>query len=1029
MECLNLVLNPFDENYIDRDLSRTGLSLTVLTPGAGHFATNKDLLRLTTERMLDHGICLDLVCLTQIPLHVTPLFSFWSRSPKTTESNRIPEKYKPQDILYYDAQPDDGEEQIHYTLAFWVYCHFYSKTHDRPFREDRFIARCKMYDIQMLGVIDHDLTTLALPLLDVSKITNPDDPQEAYITFDEDLFKSTKAVSDLPSSDAFAELRQTRSRGSGSDLSLKHASYRSQRFLSERLEATVHESDHEPESSTLVFSKSPMSSRPRGQSLISSGNEASPAMAARKAINDTLVVPPLDQPLVIGRSRSPTLTKASDKSMSRTSTITAEPDMSERGARSPSLSSQRTSLRGGKTGISALTSANKLFGKLLGRAAASLPTASVEAVERQDVSALDSGSPKSVKSRSATTSGVAKDSSRPAVASQNLPVVAGRKTVQSNSNLAPSNPPRAETTPQAITIPLRGKSADSTRHRLKKVNDSPPNVGPQRAKTRKSQDQIAPQAELSRSVSSLKAASFPGDNSFSRRQLAAREVNPCRPTDRKVDKMGQAKRWQHAIPRPAFQQDVKWDSLCAPACLPLTNGLIPTDEELVSKFNEQLYVFDCQANQLSFLLRADVVDLPIAVMREMASQRLTQNFQFIVSADASDPSLKRATGLAGAIRPGGASEVLRLARGPLWLSTPNQIHRLDFALENRNTLEVHNYTRRLDYRTTPWQYRCLVWPRQRKAYQPSSAVFRYPIRANDFNYLDRLISGAEDELTDSVRYWRTRFILIPSDKSPEPMKAPTGEFFNPEEVLILGATKLLETIGKARWKKKGDSREAPPPKLLPTWLDPSACVTDVTLMQQLERIHKGLDEVARPQTRVEIQDASLKSIAEAMNDPKTGLIEDRWWHKIGYADSFQGDTFVSWLIAHYKDIRTREMAVEWGNRLQKEGLIEHCNNTHGFLDGYYFYRLTPEYSRQKGRKRGLGWFGRTPDEPARKGIQAPVTEASKEAIATGSRSGRRKKQKIQMSQTMVLDLDSQHKSDRAEVAILHSDVIHNPANA
>lgn len=1023
------MLNPFDENYIDRDLSRTGLSLTVLTPGAGHFATSKDLLRLTTERMLDHGICLDLVCLTQVPLHITPLFSFWSRSPKTTETNRIPEKGKALDILYYDAQPDDGEEQIHYTLAFWVYCHFYSKTHDRPFREDRFIARCKMYDIQMLGVIDHDLTTLALPLLEVNKITDPEDPQEAYITFDEDLFKSTKATVDAHPSDAFGELRQSRSRGSGSDLSLKHASYRSQPFLSERLEATVHESDREPEASTLVFSKSPMSNRPRGHSLISSGNEASPAMMARKTFTDKLNVPPLDEPLVIARSRSPTLTKAADKTMSRTSTITAEPDISNGGARSPSVSSQRTSVRGGKTGFSALTSANKLFGKLLGRAAASMPTASVEVVERQDVSALDSGSPKSIKPRSVTSPAVVKDTSGRTASDQRSSEAQTRKTIKSDESVTLNNaPPRTETTPQAITIPLRGKSAEPPRRRLKKTNESPPSAAPQRRMTRESKEQTALQPELSRSVSSLKAASFPGDNSLTRRQLASKEVNPCRPTDRKVDKMGQAKRWQHAIPRPTFQQDVKWDSLCAPACLPLTNGLIPTDEELVSKFNEQLYVFDCQANQLSFLLRSDVSDLPIAVMREMASQRLTQNFQFIVGADAADTSIKRAIGLAG-IRPGGASEVLRLARGPLWLSTPNQIHRLDFALENRNTLEVHNYTRRLTYRTTPWEYRCLVWPRQRKAYQPSSAVFRYPIRANDFNYLDRLISGAEDELTDSVRYWRTRFILIPSDRSPEPMKAPTGEFFNPEEVLILGATRLLETIGKARWRKKGDSRDTPPPKLLPTWLDPSACVTDVTLMQQLERIHKGLDEVARPQNRVEIQDASLRAIAEAMNDPKTGLIEDRWWHKIGYADSFQGDTFVSWLIAHYKDIKTREMAVEWGNRLQKEGLIEHCNHTHGFLDGYYFYRLTSEYSRQKGRKRGLGWFGRTSDEPARRGIQAPVTESSKDAVAVGSRSGRRKRQKIQMSQTMVLDLDPQHKSDRAEVAILHSDVIHNPANA
>jgi len=58
LEALNLALNPFDDHYIDRDLSRTGLSLMVLTPGTGHFNVDKNLLRLTTERMIDHGVAL-----------------------------------------------------------------------------------------------------------------------------------------------------------------------------------------------------------------------------------------------------------------------------------------------------------------------------------------------------------------------------------------------------------------------------------------------------------------------------------------------------------------------------------------------------------------------------------------------------------------------------------------------------------------------------------------------------------------------------------------------------------------------------------------------------------------------------------------------------------------------------------------------------------------------------------------------------------------------------------------------------------
>lgn len=83
------------------------MNITIITPGTGHFAVDKNLLRMTTERMMDHGIGLELVCLTKMPLHSVPLFSYVSRRPK----NRVWEvansgvKTKPAtpDLLYFDA--------------------------------------------------------------------------------------------------------------------------------------------------------------------------------------------------------------------------------------------------------------------------------------------------------------------------------------------------------------------------------------------------------------------------------------------------------------------------------------------------------------------------------------------------------------------------------------------------------------------------------------------------------------------------------------------------------------------------------------------------------------------------------------------------------------------------------------------------------------------------------------------------------------------------------------------------------------
>ncbi len=81
--------------------------MIMITPGSGHFRVNKQLLRLTTERVLEHGICLDLVNLTQVPLHTVPLFSFYSSVPSDGP------KAADQDPLYCDEQTTDPNETEH----------------------------------------------------------------------------------------------------------------------------------------------------------------------------------------------------------------------------------------------------------------------------------------------------------------------------------------------------------------------------------------------------------------------------------------------------------------------------------------------------------------------------------------------------------------------------------------------------------------------------------------------------------------------------------------------------------------------------------------------------------------------------------------------------------------------------------------------------------------------------------------------------------------------------------------------------
>ncbi|CCI44125.1 unnamed protein product [Albugo candida] len=76
LEAINIVLNIFDKHHIDRHLARTGQNVVIATAGNGIFKVNKQLSEITEQRMMDHGIGIDIICLSSPPLHRCPLFIF-----------------------------------------------------------------------------------------------------------------------------------------------------------------------------------------------------------------------------------------------------------------------------------------------------------------------------------------------------------------------------------------------------------------------------------------------------------------------------------------------------------------------------------------------------------------------------------------------------------------------------------------------------------------------------------------------------------------------------------------------------------------------------------------------------------------------------------------------------------------------------------------------------------------------------------------------------------------------------------------
>jgi hypothetical protein len=74
LEAINTTLNVLTKHYMDRDLNRTGNNIVMITAGTGVFKVDSKLAQITKQRMMDNGIGLDLVSLSQPPLHAAPLF-------------------------------------------------------------------------------------------------------------------------------------------------------------------------------------------------------------------------------------------------------------------------------------------------------------------------------------------------------------------------------------------------------------------------------------------------------------------------------------------------------------------------------------------------------------------------------------------------------------------------------------------------------------------------------------------------------------------------------------------------------------------------------------------------------------------------------------------------------------------------------------------------------------------------------------------------------------------------------------------
>ncbi|KAL7331578.1 vacuolar membrane-associated protein iml1 [Mucor circinelloides] len=1171
LEAVNLALNPFDKHFVDRDLMRTGLSIILITPGVGKFCVNKKLLRLTNERMTDNGIAMDLVCLSPLPLHITPLMCYMD-APLTGEAETVgpvndtlvprkpllmtgnsPEMHANTnqkagfvDPLYRDS--DDAATQTYYAVPHWIDCSFYHHETGRFLKQDKFKTRCKMYELQMMGIMEHDIRGISVPYLTditlANKESNPNHTirqQRSSSSLNDKLRTGEENKSYTSNGETYLS-RSANITGSARRPSLFAATEMTPAAAQPQKNNGISEKPsnlYETYDSSLFK----ISSEPRFSKRVTTAGPPPSSAKSVKPIHSS-------KNSFDGPERSDSNDLWQNTNVRHKSTTTWHHTGDQR--RIPSVLSQSQQIGGKGPFDSHHLPPRKDDKNMLDPFKAS-PTFTRDDTTASRFRSIRRGTMNSTDGKYSSMAAAMANSNhhhshqqqqqtsqqqQQQLQQQQQQQQQQTQHLQINNQAGNDDDEFAVVSSSTVDpVPINNKGIGGRSDSGRK----PLNHSPRQGMVSGSLPSIHKQSgnsDLMRTSFGANAAnrSSPSHNFSRHNPFKHMLINPCNPSDNQNLFTSHLRRWQHALPK-AEEYDgpvVHWKSLATPACLPLTTDYFPSNEELARRYNH--YMYTVSASEDTNLYQAGDRNLSEHkktenLLIEMLSQRLAQGFQIIVDNTNSSTYAKTAavkgdslisvlggfgnlhnkdgmsssvtaavanagkeiensttatrsgspssgnnatTTLATTMTIGGNTKLTSVSANSIpvvgkgtqddnenskwkhmvwWLSMGHQVHQLTFDSSGQN-VEVRRYVRMIQFDVGKSSYKCAVWPKNMPTYRPKNVVFSYPSLLYAWNYLDHLVAGYQEELTDNLRFWRARFIVIPRESLPTniTLTGALHDHLNEEEKRLALFESWIQNIRKAKWLTPEEREELLKRRkkeigfsdlgVKLTTMDPSAYVASDAMRATLQVSSHESKSHSNILSSIIIgqglnRDSRSKDIAIALQDPKGGVkIMDRRWHFRMFSDVFTGTEFVDWIIGQIEEITTREQAVQFGNSLmqRKPPLFHSATKRHSFLDGNYFYNVNEEFAIKKSAKQQQQQSPRK-DSATSSAVTTPIKEKEMDSSSSTLRqvpsthsSVSPKRVDFEMSKSMIIDVDPYKKSDRRETAILHYDTIHNPNN-
>ena len=1123
LEAIDLASTQFSHDYIDRDLIRTGISVVIITPCAGLFEVDYETLCMTTESLIGNGIGIDLVCLPKMPLHSVPLFKYKNpdygdyqdvyqfnslRSEDSTPRQNpavfgsslptLDESLSPSKSSYMDRRFRMGSvssvapvSEWSYAMPHWVDVSFWTGAsqdinaskvkhniakHSQKLwnshKDNDFAIRCKMYELEMASVMENAMSEISVPPLQQEScypmlLTGPRDGilkprgnettrarvnrKKTYSAFHEFVSGPSKSVVDRHSSDEFKNFVKVLE---AFDLGKSQVGPSAHHFRrnTDEFRLSRRNNDNASRRQSLdplkVFGTSiPRDSSITGATLIATSLSSLSRQNSVKAEEST-------------RPRQISIASITPSTKSAISRPAKAPRQISFGKHGFSLAAPKAAVSAGQVvNVSAAvpsSSSSITTDTRTNKRSASQLLGSATQVSNRPPSVRSETSKSSEKSKTSHVDEESKINAKPITLPDALQLLEtkSRSLSRSHKDTFSSNIRQNKEPREHMLSSIKSDDDQRLRHTKMMANAIP---------------------QLPATLSPTKAMS-----------AWLTVLNPANPAQ--TDIQSQYRRWHHIFPKRLNARTMKWKSLCCPASVPLTTSEFPSKQQLDTEYQQHTYTITHGSEEEGMGEHGSREEF----LREMISLRLSHGFQIVVGSAVGDAFGQKSLKIANVFRRDHVAE----DGVSVFMTIGNIIHQLSCV--NETDVEVNMFVRKpsaavnngTTSSTTQIYYNPAI--KTTLAFDFESRLIapgRYKDEYN-WNTVDSYIAGLNKEMTENLRFWRARFVLIPMQRPTQTGKKVAGED-DEEETRLEGIRKITQAWQRNRVFSEEEKRELGPRSLRdPNPLDivyktedPSLAVT-AELDSMLPLLEAG-SNVQRKGGLIETErfrksKLDIAALAAAIQAPveKGGIqIQTRPWHWKHHHNCFIGLDMTTWLLENFADIHTREEAVEFGNKLMYKdelnrivenekdtgkdrahdtGLFIHVDKRHAFRDGQYFYRIVDEYSNNARPESRGGWFSQK-----RRDVSVPPTpvfeqvdEQHDSGHSSRSRSSSHHEEtrtalpdlmtpkassfaptnnnntrpKVALSKVMTYDVDHRKRSYRPERINLHYDRLHNPDN-